>query len=388
MKEPRSRQHRKRFHKRTQAGHSPGTLVADPQAPCPRMSVFAYGPGSVVERTIDDPEAVRALLGAHPVVWLNVDGLGDVETIRAVGRIFGLHSLALEDVVNVVQRPKVENYGDHLFLVARMIEWTGHLETDQLSLFLGENFVVTFQEKEGDPFNLVRARIRAGKGIIRAGGPDYLAYALLDATIDEYFPVLEQCGEKLETLEDQILVDPRPDTIPEVHEVKRDLLTLRRAVWPMREAVTLLMRETDTPMRRETRVYLNDCYDHTVQIMDLVETYRELASGLVEMYLSSLSNRMNEVMKVLTIIATIFIPLTFIVGVYGMNFDTSVSRWNMPELEWKYGYPACLAFMAAVTIGLLMYFRRRGWIGERHRPRPDPEASPLPPPGNRQPQGK
>jgi magnesium transporter len=376
MKAPRSKLRRKRFHKRTPAGASPGTLIADPQAPRPRMNVIAYGPDGLVERAIEDPESLRPLLASDSIVWLNVDGLGDADTIVAVGKVFGLHRLALEDVINVTQRPKLEDYGDHTFLVARMIEWVDHLETDQLSLFLGRNFVVTFQEKAGDPFDPVRARIRGGKGIIRSRGPDYLAYALVDATIDEYFPVLEKCGERLETLEDRILVSPSPDDIPDVHEIKRDLLTLRRAVWPMRETLSLLLRETESLVEKETRFYLNDCYDHTVQIMDLVETYREIASSLVEMYLSSLSNRLNEVMKVLTMIATIFIPLTFIVGVYGMNFDT---RWpaNMPELRWKYGYVACLLFMVAVTIGLVLYFRRRGWLGKSARARRDAALAPA-----------
>jgi magnesium transporter len=369
MKAPRGRKHRKRFHKRVPAGASPGTLIADPEAPRPRMKVIAYGPSGVVEREIDDPESVRPLLASHPVVWLNVDGLGDADTILAVGKVFGLHRLALEDVINVTQRPKLENYGEHQFLVARMIEWVDHLETDQLSLFLGRNFVVTFQEKVGDPFDPVRARICGGKGSIRSRGPDYLAYALIDATIDEYFPVLEKCGERLEMLEDRILVAPSREDIPDVHEIKHDLLTLRRAVWPMRETLSLLLRDSESLVEKETRLYLNDCYDHTVQIMDLVETYREIASSLVEMYLSSLSNRLNEVMKVLTMIATIFIPLTFIVGVYGMNFDPDASPWNMPELRWKYGYVACLLFMVAVTAGLLVYFRRRGWLGQTARMR-------------------
>ncbi len=378
-KAERLRRRRKRFHKRTPAGASPGTLIADPAAPRPRLSVLAYGPGEVVDRAIDDPESVRPLLGKHPVVWLNVDGLGDADTIRAVGKIFGLHPLALEDVINVTQRPKVENYGEHQYLVARMVEWVDHLETDQLSLFLGKNYVVTFQEKTGDPFGPVRARICNGKGSIRSRGPDYLAYALVDATIDEFFPVLEKCGERLEALEDQILTRPRPEHIPDVHEIKRDLLVLRRAIWPMRETLATLLRDEGRLIHPETRVYINDCYDHTVQLMDLIETYREISSSLVEMYLSSLSNRLNEVMKVLTMIATIFIPLTFIVGVYGMNFDPDASRWNMPELRWEYGYVACLALMTAVTLALLVYFRRRGWIGKAARLRPEPPAAPARP---------
>jgi magnesium transporter len=229
---------------------------------------------------------------------------------------------------------------------------------------LGPNFVVTFQEKPGDCFGNVRQRLRAGKGLLRKSGPDYLAYALLDAVVDGYFPVLEVYGERLEHLEDQIVADMPADCLLRIHDLRRDLLTLRRAVWPLREAINTLLRDAET-IQKETRLYLNDCYDHTVQIMDLVETYREIASGLMEVYLSSMGNRLNEVMKMLTIIATIFIPLTFIAGIYGMNFDTEASPWNMPELEWAYGYPACLLFMATIAGILLAYFRRRGWIGSR-----------------------
>ena len=302
-------------------------------------------------------EQLREHCGKQRVLWLDVDGLGDVDTIRRVGELFGLHKLELEDVVNVHQRAKIDAYGEHLFVVARMIERGTQLDTEQLSLFLGRDFVLTFQERPGDGFGPVRERLRQAKGALRQAGPDYLAYALLDAAVDEYFPVLEALGERIELLEDAITLKPCPEHLRELHCVKRDLLTLRRAVWPLREALNQLQRDDGGLVQRETRPYLNDLYDHTVQLMDLVETYREIASGLLEVYLSSMSHRLNEVMKVLTVLATIFIPLTFLSSIWGMNFD------DMPELHWRYGYPAALALMFCVAIVLLVAFRRRGWIG-------------------------
>lgn len=363
MHQPGKRARRRLFRKRTPQGAPPGTLNPDPESPKPRMRVLAYSPTELHEADVIDIESLRPYCERMPVVWLNVEGVGDVGTMTEIGSVFGIHRLALEDIVNANQRPKVETYDENLFIVARMVEWTDHLETDQLSMFLGENFVVTFQDRPGDCFDGVRNRIRTSRGLIRTQGPDYLAYALLDATIDAYFPVLEQLGEHLDMLEDEVLSTPRVDSMPEIHDVKRDLLTLRRAVWPMREATNSLLRDDEHLIKKETRIHLADCYDHTIQLLDLVETYREIASSLVEMYLSSMSNRMNEVMKVLTIIATIFIPLTFVAGVYGMNFDPDSSPWNMPELRARYGYPICMLVMAIVAAALLYYFRRKGWIG-------------------------
>ncbi|MFN0009432.1 MAG: magnesium/cobalt transporter CorA [Planctomycetota bacterium] len=353
---------RRRTKRRSPPGTSPGTLIADPAAPKPVLTLIAYGPEGVREEAAGDLGEQRRTLAGYSVLWLDVGGLGDAGTIQRIGEAFGLHRLALEDVINVHQRPKVEVYGEHRFIVARAIDAPGTTDTEQLTVFLGPGFVVTFQEQPGGCFDFVRERIRSGKGVIRSSGPDYLVYSLLDAAIDTFFPALESLGERLETLEDEIVTAPRADSLSHVHAIKRDLLSLRRAVWPQREALSFLLREDEGVISRSTRVYLNDCYDHTVQLMDLVETYREIASGLTEIYLSSMSHRLNEVMKVLTMIATIFIPLTFIVGVYGMNFDTSWP-WNMPELRWKYGYPACLAAMALIGVGLYLWFRRRGWVG-------------------------
>ncbi len=341
-------------------GTRPGTLVINPASPAPKIHVIAYGPDRHMETDITDPGEVSAHLGKYPVVWVNVDGLGDENVLRRMAQIFGLHRLALEDVVNVYQRPKVEPYEGHLFIVARMIHYEGHLETEQVSFFVGTNFVLTFQEYYGDCFDIIRQRIKTGQGIIRQAGPGYLAYALIDALVDAYFPVLEQFGERIEDLEDDVVSRPTSAVVARIHSMKRDLLTLRRATWPQREAVNALLRDESAFIDRETRIYLRDCYDHTIQILDIIETYRELTSGLLEVYLSSLSNRLNEIMKVLAVYATIFAPLTFITGLYGMNL-------MMPEQALPWAYPAVLALMGSIAALLLVHFKRRGWIGQPRR---------------------
>jgi magnesium transporter len=326
--------------------------------------VIAYGPEGFTEQVLNSPQQVHDFLRTWPVTWMNVEGLGDAAIISQLGNIFDLHRLALEDVINVHQRAKVEQYGEHHFVVARMVMLREQLETEQLSLFLGHNFVLTFQEGlPGDCLEPVRTRLRRGQSRMREAKTDYLAYALLDAVVDSYFPVLEEYGERLEGLEQELLTRPTTDTTVRLHDIKRDLLTLRRVIWPQREAINVLLRDEVSLITHETRLHLRDCYDHTVQLIDLVETYRELSSDMMDVYLSSISNRTNEIMRVLTVIATIFIPLTFIAGIYGMNFDTEVSPWNMPELKWYWGYPFSLAVMALVAFTQLVFFWRRGWIG-------------------------
>lgn len=357
-------------------GSRPGTLIADPAAPKPVLRVMAYGrDGGVVEREIQGVDELREFHPKHDVTWVDVQGLGDAALIERLGEVFGLHRLWLEDVLSTRQRPKVEHLGDVRYIVVRVREGEGDLETDQISIFMGPRFVVTFQERYGDCFDTVRDRIRGGKSNLRTHGPSYLAYALLDAVVDHYFPVLERLGERLDALEDELIASPASSCLADIHAIRRQLLTLRRAIWPLREALHHLLRDGDTAFSAETRLYLNDCYDHTVQIMDLVENYREIASGLIDVYLSSVSNRMNEVMKVLTVISTIFIPLTFVAGVYGMNFDPDAGPWSMPELRWPLGYVACLALMAGIGIALTAWFWRKGWIfsgepGSRRKPRP------------------
>lgn len=341
----------------------PGSITVDPQAPKPVIRVIAYGPDQFVDQAIRKPEQIREFLHAYPVIWVNVDGLGDAEVIKQIGEIFNLHRLALEDVVHVRQRAKVDEFDQYLFIVARMIDRSGErIGTEQLSMFLGRNFVLTFQERAGDCLDAIRQRAKDKRGRLRESGPDYLAYSILDAVVDEYFPILEADGDRLEHLEDSVLTDPGPAVAAQVHQIKRELLVLRRGIWPLREAIGALQRGSSTLISAETRLYLRDCHDHTFQVLDLVEVYRELSSGLLEMYMTSVSYRMNEIMKVLTIIATIFIPLTFVVGIYGMNFDPDTSVWNMPELRSKYGYPIVMAAMALIAGGMMLYFWRKGWL--------------------------
>lgn len=368
-KNPRSGHHgRQGMSRRSAPGTPPGLLVSHPEALAPVITVMAFGPGGIEEKRVAGPDEARAFVGEHRVAWIDVVGLADIRLIQRLGELFELHRLALEDAVNVHQRPKVEQYDDSLFLVARMPDFKGPLDTEQVSFFLGANYVLSFQERPGDCFDPVRSRLRSPQSRIREQGADYLLYALLDSVVDSYFPALEIYGERLATLEGKVLREPTPDHIREIHQMKRELMILRRAVWPKRDLLSTLLRETPANISERTVPYLRDCYDHTIQLMEIIETYRETASSLVDIYLSSVSTRMNEVMKVLTVIATIFIPLSFISGLYGMNFDTQISPFNMPELKWRFGYPLTLAVMASVAGFMLYYFYRKRWIWDG-RPR-------------------
>lgn len=359
----RKRTYKTILRKRVPPGAPPGTLVADPGAPKPTIRLLAYGPDGRKEITGADTETIVALKGKWPVLWVSVEGLGDVGVVEKIGAIFGLHRLALEDVLNVHQRPKVEQYGDYIFIVARSAALNERVATEQLSIFLGKDFVLSFHERGTAVYDVTRERIKTASGRISSAGSDYLAYALIDTLIDGYFPVLEDYGERLEGIEEDVVSRPSEGLIRRIHEAKRDLLNIRRSIWPLRDALSALEREPGQLVSDDTRVYLRDCYDHTIQIIDFVETYREIATGMMDVYLSSLSNRMNEIMKVLTIIATIFIPLSFIAGLYGMNFNPARSPWNMPELEWRWGYPFALLLMALTAGIMLFYFRRKGWLG-------------------------
>jgi magnesium transporter len=370
---PGRRKQRLKVPRRAPVGSSPGTLLQPSGARPPRWQAFGYGPGGCEELRQPDIAALRALCQRHPRVWLNVDGLGDVEALRRIADVFGLHPLALEDVLNTHQRTKADEFPGQVFLIARMLHWNPGLglhalEADQLSLFLGRDFVITFQEHPGDNFDLLRERLRARQPELLGRGGDYLAYELLDAVIDGYFPVLEAIAEQVEKLELEALENPRHQTLVEIHECKRDLIEMRRSVWPLREALHRLEHQQQVPIDPLTRPYLADCHDHTVQLMDLIESFRDIAASLTEIYLTSNSNRLNEVMKVLTIFSTIFMPLTFVVGVYGMNFH------HMPELGWRYGYALCLLLMLAVAIALTLYFRHKGWIGRASRERDRPQS--------------
>ena len=358
---PRARIHRKR--RVVKPGLAPGTLVADPTALKPTIGIIAYdNGGEFLETVIQDVGEIPALREKWPTLWINVVGLGDIPVIEQLGEMFGLHRLALEDVLNVHHQPKAESFDNCVFVVMRLIMREQEISGEQISMFLGEDYLLTFQERPGDCFDAVRGRIRKGKGRIRAAGVDYLAYALLDALVDHNFALLDAFGESLEALQEEVMDRPDENTIAHVFSVKTELLQVRRSVWPMRELVASLMRDDDGFFKPETMVFLRDCHDHVIQVIDLMENFRDIASGLVDMYLSSVSNRMNEVMKVLTIIATIFIPLGFLAGLYGMNFNPEVSPFNMPELGLRYGYPLALGMMATVAVGMLVYFRRKGWI--------------------------
>jgi magnesium transporter len=338
----------------------------DPNAPKPIMRLVAFGPDKVVEREIADVQTIRSFVGQWPVTWINVTGLGDLSVITRLGEVFNLHRLALEDVINVHQRPKVEQYKDYIFIVIRLVRDAEKYASQQVSLFLGKNFVLSFQEQAGNCFEPVLDRIRAGTGRMRTAGPDHLIYALIDAVIDCYFPVLERYGETVENLEDAIVTQPESRLLGQIHEMRHGLLMLRRVAWPLREAMSILYREPIPIIDEEERLYLRDCYDHMVQIIDLLENYRDVTSGLMEVYLTSISNRTNEIMKVLTIITAVLVPLTLIAGIYGMNFHTDVSPWNMPELKWTWGYPFSLGLMVLVALAMLLFFRIKGWWGNRN----------------------
>ncbi|MBI1214654.1 MAG: magnesium/cobalt transporter CorA [Alphaproteobacteria bacterium] len=373
------KKHKRKKHHRSPPGAAPGTITADPDAQQSSIEVIAYGPDALHQNKINTIEEMPARAGAHRVLWINVTGLRDAELIQSIGRKFNLHPLAMEDIVNTHQRPKLEAYPEYLFIVTRMpvnpppdegtgeatpntdTPWathTGQLETEQVAICLGKDFVLTFQERPGDVFDPVRKRLQAEGGRLRANGADYLAYALIDAAVDSFFPLMEVYGEKVEDLEQNVVQKPEFGHIAYIHDLKRDLLTARRAVWPQREMLNAVIRDESPFIGHETKLFFRDCYDHTIQLIDMIETYREIASGLIDIQLSSVSNKMNEVMKVLTIIATIFIPLTFISGIYGMNFE------DMPELHLRYGYPAALAAMFVIAFALLIWFRRKGWLGD------------------------
>lgn len=343
-------------------GLAPGALVPvqlqEDVGPV-RIRVLEFGPEHLREETLETVEGAASFREREPVAWINVDGLHRVEILERLGKDFELHPLVLEDILNTEARPKLEDYEDYLFVVLKMMTFdpeARQLRDEQLSIVLGDGWVLSFQERTGDVFDPVRQRIRHGKGRIRSRGADYLAYALVDAVVDHYFVVLERMGDWADRIEMELLDEPGQELMHEIHRLKRELLHVRRAVWPVRELVNGLQRESTSLVSDDARLYVRDLYDHTVQVIDTTETYRDLVSGLVDLYMSGVSNRMNEVMKVLTIIATIFIPVTFVAGLYGMNF-----QW-MPELQWRWGYPAVLVLMAVMAGAMIVYFRRRDWL--------------------------
>jgi magnesium transporter len=345
--------------RRYKVGLPPGTLVhtGEQKTDRPAITLITYDAQHYTMRTLHTPDELPAA-PADGVMWINVDGLHQVEVIDAIGRRFGVHPLVLEDIVSVGQRPKLEDYGDHLDLVLQMVEGQPHgrLTTEQISLVITRNVVLSFQEREGDFFDPVRERIKNGKGRSRTMGADYLIYVLIDTIVDHYFAPLEQLGEAAEQVELSIADTPHPRTMHDLHALKRQLILVRKAVWPLRDVVSGLERCASPLFRDATRVYLRDLHDHAIRAIDTVETLRDLLASLLDLYVSNLTRRLNEVMKVLTIVATIFIPLTLITGIYGMNFR------YMPELEWRWGYPAVMGGMLAIGVAMVLYFRKKRWL--------------------------
>jgi len=352
-----------RFIKRQlkKVGSSPGTLVhiGEQKVDETRITLIDYDEEHLEERVLDSIEEAFPLKDLPTVTWINIDGLHEIDIIEKVGQHFNLHPLVLEDILNTGQRPKTEEFEDLIFVVLKMLHYNENAEkirSEQFSLVLGSNFLITFQEIQGDVFNVVRERFRKSKTRIRKAGCDYLAYALIDAIVDYYFVILEALGDKIEDIEIQLLDNPTLDTLEILHEMKREMIYLRKQIWPIREIINSLVKSESSLIQEQLHVYFRDVYDHTIQIIDTIESYRDILAGMLDIYLSTLSNRMNEVMKVLTIIATIFIPITFIAGVYGMNFKF------MPELEWRWGYVMVWAIIVVAAGIMIGFFKKKQWL--------------------------
>jgi magnesium transporter len=342
-------------------GLAPGTLVhvGEKKVEKVRIRMIDYDEANLEERELETVDECVPYKDKPTVTWINIDGLHEVSVIEKFGINFGLHPLVLEDIVHTEQRPKMEDFENYIFVITKMLSYDeegNQIKEEQFSLVLGQNYIITFQEGVGDVFELVRDRLRKGIGGIRKRPADYLAYALIDVVVDHYFIVLEKLGERVESLEEELITNPSPETPQTIHHIKRELIFLRKSVWPLRELIANLERGELSLVDENTTVFLRDVYDHTIQVIDMVEMLRDMVSGMLDVYLSSVSNKMNEVMKVLTIIATIFIPLTFIAGIYGMNFEF------MPELKWHWAYPIVWAVIIAIGITMLLYFKRKRWL--------------------------
>ena len=342
-------------------GLPPGSLVhiGETKTHKVTISILNYDETQLHEKEVTTIEECFSFKDKPNVTWIDIDGVHEVEILEKLGTCFGLHPLVLEDVLNTDQRPKIEDYGDYTYIVLKMISYndkTNETIAEQMSLIIGSNFVISFQEKHGDVFDPVRERIRSDKGQIRKLGADYLAYSLMDTIVDNYFVIVEKLGERIEDAEEELVTNPTSQTLQSIHNLKKEMMFLRKSVWPLREVVNSLAREESALIKETTLIYFRDVYDHTIQVVDTIETLREMLSGMLDIYLSSISNRLNAVMKVLTIIATIFIPLTFIVGIYGMNFK------YMPELEWHWGYYTVWIVMVLIGVLMLIYFRKKKWL--------------------------
>jgi magnesium transporter len=352
-----------RFIKRSskKAGLSPGSLVhiGDKKIDTIKITLMNYDPEHMLEKQLPAIEATYPYRDTPPVTWINVDGLHEIDVIEKIGVHFGIHPLVLEDIVNTGQRTKAEDFENYIYIVLKMLVFddaVDHIAAEQVSLILGPHFLISFQEKEGDVFDFVRERIRKARGRIRKSGCDYLAYALMDAVVDHYFVILEKLGDKIELLEEQLLEEPTPRILEDIHHLKREMIFFRKQVWPLREVINSLIKDPSELIQETTHIFLRDVYDHTIQVIDTIESFRDLLSGLSDLYLSTVSNRMNEVMKFLTIIATIFIPLTFVAGIYGMNFEF------MPELKWPWAYPALWLLLIMISVSMLFWLKRKKWL--------------------------
>lgn len=347
-------------------GSAPGVLTVNPLSHPTELMVTGYGPDGYMEQHCKNVAEIEKFMLTWPVVWVNVVGLGDIKLIEDVGNLFTLDRFSLEDVLDTTHRPKVEYHEHYMFTIIKGAHLADQLETEQLSIFLKKNVVVVFEEKPGSAFTQVRERIRRGTGKIRGSGTDYLYYALLDEVIDKYFPILDSLNQNLMSLEDDIMTNAlktQPqDVIQSVHHAKSDLQLLHKTIWPVADIISMMMREESPLITKTVRGYLRDCYDHAVQANELTQFYRDTAAGLLNMFLAYEGHKTNDIVKTLTIISAIFIPLNFIAGVYGMNFDPHISPYNMPELEWVYGYPFALALMLMVVVFMLVRFKRRGWM--------------------------
>jgi len=348
---------------KSKVGLPPGSLVVTADSAKPQIVLMGYGPTDFFEKPIGEILEIQKFRDQFPVLWVNVEGLGDPAVFTQLGEMFDIHPLALEDILDLRQRPKFEFHAPNHFMVVQNLDFNDEVASEQICIVLGKNYVLTFQEKQGDSLAIIRERIKKDKGRIRRCGPDYLMYAILDSIIDHYFPVLEKLSDQAEVSENSLFDDSKDFDLQRFHRIKRDFNTIRRFLWPTRDVIAEIYLEDLPLIQPETRAYFRDCYDHTAQMIDLVEILRENASTISDQYFSNLTIKTNEIMKVLTMIATIFIPLSFIAGVYGMNFNSDKSPLNMPELHWYWGYPFALAVMTLTATSMLVFFYRKGWLG-------------------------
>lgn len=353
--------------KSKKSGLQPGSLiyVGDEQAQHTKITLIYYNEQKITLINDANLQNVTAQKNKDFITWINISGLNDVNIISQIGKFYGLHPLIIEDILNTEQRPKLDVFENYLFIILRIHSYdekTNTLNSDQISLILGHDFVITIQEKPSTVFNPIKDRLQNPQSLIRKKASDYLAHALLDASVDTYYQILETLGDVIEKVEEQTIANPTTEIVKQIHALKRNMIFLRKSVWPLREIISGLYHKVSSLIKDSTMLYLKDVYDHTVQVIDTVETYRDLLSGMMDIYVSSVNNKLNEVMKVLTIFATIFIPLTFVCSLYGMNFDTTASAFNMPELHWRYGYIFVLSIMLAMVIAMLAFFKRKKWM--------------------------